>query len=317
MKNKKVVVIGGGNGLSRLLRGLKYIPNIDISAVVTVADDGGSTGTLRSEYELPAMGDIRRVIGALSFDRPLLEEVMEFRFGKEAESTGNHSLGNLIITAMAKSKGSFSEGVAAVSSILNIKGDVIPSSDENITLMCKYKDGSTGVGEHSIPTIVKDIDHVYYNGRPKANEAAVAAIENADYIIFSMGSLFTSILANVALPEIRAALLRNTSAQAYYFANIVTQHGETDNMTLADHVETINRHVGKDNYVNKVFKTDISVIPKKLLKKYMEAEQSLIIDDSKGKAYEVITVDLLDDSEENFIRHSDYKTAREIGKYLK
>lgn len=316
MENKNVVVIGGGTGLSLLLRGLKYVDDINISAIVTVADNGGSTGKLREEHNLPAMGDIRRVIAALSRERPLLEEMMEYRFG-EGPSTGNHSLGNLMLTAMANLKGSFTEGVNAVSKILNIRGAVIPSSNDDITLVAKYVDGKIISGEHSIPEYDSKVDEIFYNGEPTTNPVAISAIESADFIIFSMGSLYTSIIANIALPGIKSALVENKDAKKVYIANVMTQPGETDEMSINDHVIAINKHVGIKDYVDIVIETDTKQLPSDLVKKYAESNQMIIVDDTAQGNYKTIRVDILDDKEKELIRHSDYKITNEAKKLFK
>lgn len=316
-KNRKVVVMGGGTGLSLLLRGLKHIDGIDICAIVTVADDGGSTGKLRKEFNIPAMGDLRRVISALSLERELLEEVMEYRFDKAKKSTSAHSLGNLIITALSDIEGSFTKGIEQVSRILNIKGKVIPVSNHNLKLVAKFADGKVVKGEHAIPSYNNKIEEIFYQGDVKANKDAVKAIKEADIILFSMGSLYTSIIANIAIPEIRDALKSNKKAEKIYMVNIVTQPGETTGMSLEDHVNAINKHVGVSDYIDTVIKTQAPK-NKSLIKRYKDAGQVLVTremgDDQK---YKVIIKDMLEDGNTKAMRHDAHKITTAFNSILK
>ena len=192
MKQLKIVLIGGGTGLSVLARGLREYP-IDITAIVTVADDGGSTGKIRSEMDIPAPGDIRNVIAALSDAEPVIEELFQYRF-KENQIEG-HSLGNLLLAALTNIKNDFGHAVKELSKILNIKGKVIPSTNTNVMLNAVLEDGEIVRGESQIPKKNKRIDRVFLepeNVEPM--EEAIDALEDADLIVLGPGSLYTSVI---------------------------------------------------------------------------------------------------------------------------
>lgn len=237
---KKVVVIGGGTGQSVILRGLKNIGDIKLSAIVTVADDGGSTGRLRENYKIPAMGDIRNVMVALADSETLLSSLMDYRFDGTGDVAG-HNLGNLLLTALTQISGNFLEAIQTLSRVLRVKGEVIPSTTQIVNLMAVMEDGTKVMGESNIPKFHNRIEAVYYQERVYATRRALSAIAEADYIIFGIGSLYTSIMPNIIIPEIKQALMRS-KAKKIYFCNVMTQPGETDYFTLEDHVEAIEKH---------------------------------------------------------------------------
>ena len=242
MKNKKIVVFGGGNGLSYLLRGLKQFP-MDISAVVSVCDDGKSTGILREEFNVPAVGDIRRVLVSLSETEPLVEELFNYRFNTTSDLNG-HTVGNLLLTAMREITGNLSDGIESLSRVLNLKGKVIPLTEDNVILMGEMEDGNIVEGEHNITIDKRKIKKVYYKEEPKATKEALKAIKEADLIIFSMGSLFTSIIPNLICKEI-VDQIDSSKAKLMYICNIMTQPGETEDFTVTDHVKMLNNYLGK------------------------------------------------------------------------
>lgn len=247
-QNLKVVVIGGGTGQSTLLRGLKHCAGIDITAIVTVADDGGSTGRLRRAYHIPAMGDIRAVMIALAESETLLSTLMEYRFKKEdlaqdgdGDELVGHNLGNIILTALTKKSGSFMEAITMISKVLNVKGDIIPSTHQVVSLLARMEDGTIVKGENNIPKSRHRIQEVFYDEPVKGSKEAVRAIVKADVIILGIGSLYTSICCNLIIPEIRKALQKSTALKVYV-SNAMTQAGETDGYTLEDHVQAIEKH---------------------------------------------------------------------------
>ncbi|WP_085991376.1 gluconeogenesis factor YvcK family protein [Oceanobacillus senegalensis] len=241
-KQPKVVVIGGGTGMPVLLRGLKNLP-IDLTALVTVADDGGSTGRIRNEMSIPAPGDIRNVIAALSDAEPMLLELFQHRFSVGNGLSG-HSLGNLLLAAMTSITGDFYDGIKEISRVLNVKGSIYPISNQNMSLHAKYKDGTYVSGESNIPRANKQIERVFLKPQPiQPLPNAVRAIENADLVIISPGSLFTSIMPNLIIPEIDIAL-RETQGKVVYICNVMTQAGETTGFTASDHVLAIQNHIG-------------------------------------------------------------------------
>ncbi|HLV49399.1 MAG TPA: gluconeogenesis factor YvcK family protein, partial [Erysipelothrix sp.] len=181
MNKKNVVVIGGGRGQSTLLRGLKHYENIHLTSLVTVADDGGSTGRLRELYDIPAMGDIRNVLVAMAESETLLSNLMNYRFKEYEQSEfGGHSLGNLILTAMMENSGNFIESIGAISKVLNVKGDIVPASLQVITLYARMMDGTIVKGEKNIPTKRNRVKEVFYQEHVRASRQAILAIEKAD-----------------------------------------------------------------------------------------------------------------------------------------
>lgn len=308
-----VTVIGGGKGQSTLLRGLKGIEGIRLSAIVTVADDGGSTGRLRDEFSIPAMGDIRNVMISLASSETLLSSIMEYRF-EESDSTalGGHSLGNLILTALTRQTGSFMEAIGSVSKILNVRGEIIPSSLQELTLIAEMEDGTLVRGESNIPIFSNSIRRVFYDSNVKATEEAVRAIVNADIIIFGIGSLYTSILPNVVIPEIRRAIAFSRAKKVYY-CNVMTQPGETDYYSGEDHVDALLRHT--HNRIDYVL-MDNNTIPKEILERYNEEKRRIVtFDDTKKHPYHLIYEDLVL-FDKGLIRHEPTKIKKSFEKLL-
>lgn len=244
----KVVAIGGGTGLSTLLRGLKAFTS-HITAIVTVADDGGSSGRLRRELGVLPPGDFRNCIAALADDESLITQLFQYRFG-QGEGLDGHSFGNLFLTALAAVTGSFEQAIVEAGRVLAVQGKILPSTLENVTLLADLQDtkaaGLTRVqGESAIPKAGQPIERVFL--RPEGARAypeAVRAILDADLIVAGPGSLFTSILPNLLVEGIRQAV-GASSALKVYVCNVATQPGETDGFDVGDHVKVLQRHVGK------------------------------------------------------------------------
>lgn len=266
--NKKVVVLGGGTGLSALLRGLKQFP-LDITAIVSVCDDGQSTGVLRKEFNIPAVGDIRKVIVALSETEPLIEKLLNYRFSTSSD-LNNHTIGNLLLTALANITGNMSDGIESLAKVLNLRGNVLPLTEDNVTLVGRMQDETIIEGEHYITKAGKVIKEVYYKENPEVNPKALEAIKNADLIILSMGSLFTSIIPNLICKEMIDAI-DNCSAKIMYVCNMMTQPGETADFKVSDHVKLLNSYLGKKK-VNIVVANN-GYIDKNIVEKYASLEQ--------------------------------------------
>ena len=239
-----VVAIGGGTGLSALLRGLK-LNNINLTAIVTVADDGGSTGRIRNVFNMPAPGDIRNCLVALADNESLMGRLFHYRFDKEGSELTGHAFGNLFITALTQVTGSFEQGVIESAKVLNVRGRVLPSTLENITLCADLVDGSRVRGESTIAHDNPPIERIYLDPEgPDAYRPALAAILNADLIVLGPGSLYTSVLPNLLVDGVREAIQWSRGATAYV-CNVATQHGETDDFGYEDHIREIVSYLGE------------------------------------------------------------------------
>jgi len=244
-RGPKIVAIGGGTGLSNLLRGLKEYSS-NLTAVVTVADDGGSSGRLRRDLNVIPPGDIRNCIAALADAEPLVTQLFQYRFDERAgQGMAGHSFGNLFITAMAEVTGSMETAIAETSRVLAVRGAIMPSSLADVRLNARYADGSVASGESNIPEHGAPPVEVWIEPRDaQAHPAAVAAIRQADLIVVGPGSLYTSVLPNLLVREIGRAVIES-GAHKIFIANVATQHGETDGYTAADHYAAVRRHLGE------------------------------------------------------------------------
>lgn len=243
-RGPRIAVLGGGTGLSTLLRGLKEHTS-NITAVVTVADDGGSSGRLRESLGIPAVGDIRNCIVALADAEPLMGELLQYRFpGDDADALGGHTIGNLLLAAMSSVQGDdFEEGVRQMNRVLAVRGQVVPATATAVTLHAALVDGSEVVGQSSIARNT-GIDRVWLTpDGVSACEDARRAISEAELIVMGPGSLYTSILPSLLLPEITEAV-RASSGVRIFVCNVATQQGETEGYDLADHLAAIERHTG-------------------------------------------------------------------------
>jgi len=275
MNDKKIVVLGGGTGQSVLLSGLKRFP-FDITAVVSVCDDGRSTGKLREEFNVPAMGDIRRVIIALSETEEIIGKLVNYRFKTNGNFDG-HTVGNIILTALTDIYGSMSQGIKQITKILNMKGTVLPFSDDSVTLMGEMEDGSIVRGEHNITESELKIKKVFYDETPKVNKEVIKKIKESDAIILSMGSVFTSIIPNLICKDVLKAI-DESNAKIIYVCNLFTQPGETDGFKVSDHINLLNSYLGKKK-IDAVI-TNSEKISASVLKKYETEEQKdLVIND--------------------------------------
>ena len=246
----KVVVIGGGTGLPVILRGLRD-QDIEITAVVTVADDGGSSGILRNYVNVVPPGDIRNALVALTNLPKLERDIFQYRFDSSDQFLAGHAIGNLIITALAEMKGDIYQAVQELAEMMDIRGHIYPVTNEPLTLNAEFTDGTTLSGESEITAAHKQIQRVWVTPtnnadqhEPAAMHAVIEAIHDADQIVLGPGSLFTSILPNLVIKNVGQAV-RESQAEVVYICNIMTQKGETDHFTDADHVRVINAHLGE------------------------------------------------------------------------
>lgn len=306
--NKKVVVLGGGTGMSVLLQGLKKFP-LDITAIVSVSDDGSSTGKLREEFNTPAVGDIRRVLISLSETEPLVEKLFNYRF-KTCSDLDGHTVGNLILTAAKEITGNLSDGIEALSKVFNLKGKVVPLTEDNVVLMAKMEDGTIVEGEHHITESPKKIKEVFYKEEPIVTPESIEAIKNSDAIIISMGSVYTSIIPNLITKEIINAI-DNSSAKIMYVCNMVTQPGETEGFKVSDHINLLNTYLGKRK-IEYVLAND-KKIDENILKRYQTTEQKdqVVLDKEN-----LNNVKLIEDNYftviDNIVRHDALKLAFNI-----
>ncbi len=312
---KKVVVLGGGTGMSFLLSGLKDFP-VDITAVITVSDNGRSTGKLRREFNMPAVGDIRKVITNLSSIDPTIKEMLEYRFSTTSDLNG-HAVGNLILTSLFNITGSLKDSIAALSKLLDVKDRVLPISEEaDLTLMGETVEGDIIEGEAEITLSHRKYKKIYYKKEPKVLDEVLDAIGEADLIIFSMGSLFTSILPNIICKEIKVAL-NNSDAPIMYLCNAMTQPGETDKFTVSDHVKLLNKYL--DKRVVDVVVASNTIVDADIIKIYETEEQKdqVIIDrDELDKMnVDLIEADMLTVID-GVIRHNSLKLSSCIFSYL-
>jgi len=271
----RVVCIGGGTGLSVILRGLKKLP-IDITAIVTVADDGGSSGRLRNDLQMPPPGDIRNVLIALADTEPLLESVLQYRF-ENGKGLAGHTLGNLMIAAMKEITGDFTSAVKVMSRVLAVRGRVLPASEQDVTLMAEMTDGSIIKGESRIPHAGKRIRRVFLNPPDaKPLEEAIEAIMEADGIVVGPGSLYTSILPNLLVRDMCDAI-RASKACKIYVCNVMTQPGETDGFTASDHIKAIYDHVGERLFDIAIINNEVPPID--IQDKYAKSKQRMVVPD--------------------------------------
>ncbi len=242
-RGPKIVAIGGGTGLSHLLRGLKDY-SAKITAIVTVADDGGSSGRLRREIGVPPPGDIRNCLAALADEEKLLTELFQYRF-RAGDGLVGHSFGNLFLTAMSDIAGDFEQAIAASSKVLAVRGEVLPATLSDVSLWAELADGRRIEGESSITKANGKILKIGCTpANPPALPRALEALREADFIIIGPGSLYTSVIPNLLVKEIAEAIA-NSQVPRIYVCNIMTQPGETDGYSVADHIRAIDRACGR------------------------------------------------------------------------
>lgn len=308
-RGPKIVAIGGGTGLSTLLRGLKeYTGNL--TAIVTVADDGGSSGVLRRELGVLPPGDVRNCIAALADAEPLVTKLFQYRFS-DGSGLAGHSFGNLFIVAMSGVVGNFEDAIRQTSRVLAVRGQIIPSTLDDVTLCATTEDSQTITGESSIgsssrngdgPGRIKDIYLLPKNA--PAHPDAVRAILEADMVVLGPGSLYTSVLPNLLVHGIRRSILAS-SATKVYVCNVATQHGETDGFDVADHLHAIEEQVGK-GFIHYVVANDnlADSIPK------AKGSQPVRVDSHINNGIRLVQVDVV--SEENRYHHDPTKLARTL-----
>lgn len=308
--NKKVVIIGGGTGMSILLRGLKQFP-LDITAIVSVCDSGRNTGKLRDEFNIPAVGDIRKVLISLSETEPLVEKLLSYQFDEKSSLNG-HKVGNILLTATKNITGNISDGIEALGKVLKLKGKVVPLTEDVVTLVGEMEDGTIIESEHKITEDPRAVKNVYYKETPQVTKEALKAIKEADLIILSMGSLYTSIIPNLICKEITNEI-EKSKAKIMYVCNMMTQPGETENYKASDHVKTLNKYLGTKNV--DIVLANNGHIDQKLIDKYSIEEQKdpVKVDSDETKNLNVKLIqDNFVDIVDGVIRHNTIKIAFHI-----
>ncbi|MHC1683914.1 MAG: uridine diphosphate-N-acetylglucosamine-binding protein YvcK [Clostridiaceae bacterium] len=311
VKGPKVVAIGGGTGLSTMLRGLKHYTS-NITAIVTVADDGGGSGDLREDLGILPPGDIRNCILSLSDTEPLMEELLQYRFTDGRLK--NQSFGNLFLAAMDGISTNFEEAVRKMSDVLAVTGKVVPVTLDNMKLKARLKNGEVVEGESNIPEKAIELDSSIESimiepADAKALDEAVEAIRDADAIILGPGSLYTSVIPNLMVKGIAIELLK-CNALKIYISNIMTQPGETDGYDVADHIEAINKHVG--GAVIDYVIANVEELDEDLNKKYeQDHSEEVMINEERIRSLgaELIRGNLVKINDKGFIRHNSEELA--------
>lgn len=310
-RGPKIVAVGGGTGLSMLLKGIKRITN-NITAIVTVGDDGGSSGRLREEMGILPPGDIRNCIAALADDEDLVTKLFQYRF-KTGEGLEGHSFGNLFLSALIAITGDMVRAVKESSNVLSIRGRVLPSTLDDMKLVAIMEDGRIIHGESNIPEAKGKVKKLYTdpeNCRPLPE--VIEAIKEADLIILGPGSLYTSVIPNLLIKEISEEIA-NSDAKKIYVCNIMTQPGETDDYSVSTHIEAIINHAGEKKIMDAVLVNDS--LPDNLAEKYKLAGSfpvKLDVDNVKKAGVRIVSKKLIEESKEGLVRHSSNRVARAV-----
>ena len=307
-RGPKIVAVGGGTGLSMLLKGIKKITN-NITAVVTVGDDGGSSGRLREELGVLPPGDIRNCIAALADDEDLVTKLFQYRF-KSGEGLEGHSFGNLFITALCAITGNMVSAIQASSNVLSIRGRVLPSTLDDMRLAAEFEDGSVVHGESEIPEVHKKIKRLFIEPENcKALDTVIEAIKDADLIILGPGSLYTSVIPNLLIKEISDEIVK-ASAKKIYVCNIMTQPGESDDYAVSDHLNALYKHAGSENLVDAVLVNNS--LPENISEKYAQCGQFPVILDKQNINVDIVEKKLIEENKNGLVRHSSYRVARAV-----
>lgn len=308
-KRPKVVVMGGGSGISVVLKGLKHLP-IDLTAIVSVADDGGSSGVLRREFNSQPPGDLRSVLIALSDVEPIIEEVFQYRFTKGRGITG-HPLGNLLILAMNEITGNTEKAMYKLKKLFNIKANILPSCLENVVLYGEMEDGSIVKGESKIPNREKKIKRVFFKRQILAPKRNIDELLNADLIIFGIGSLFTSVIPNL-LPVGVCQAINKSSAKKVYICNAMEQPGETHGFSAYEHIMEI--HKVLEGKIDEVI-VDTQEISQDILQKYKNFGSGVVVvekDKIENLGVKIVDTKVLEIDKEGYVRHHPHKLAATI-----
>lgn len=309
---KKIVIFGGGSGLSQLLKGIKLFP-IEITAVVSVADNGGSTGLLRRELKIPAVGDISKVMLSMADTNQDVVDLMNYRFTK-SKTLGIHSVKNLLLMALLDLKGSFASAMPVMEKLLDVRGSVLPLCEDNVNLVGITSDNKIVVGEEKITKCANKIVKIKYDKKINVNPNVIKAVKEADLIIFSSGSLLTSIVPHLIDKDL-VKVINESKGEKVYICNLFTQPGETDDFTVKDHIDYIEQYLGHGSI--DIVIANNEKIDSELAKKYATEEQKdpVILDLEELKNIYVIQ-DKLFTIEDGYYRHDALKTGYLLFSYL-
>lgn len=311
---KKITIFGGGSGLSQILKGLKLFP-VEITAVVSVADNGASTGRLRKDLNIPAVGDISKVMLAMSNVDSDTLKLLNYRFTK-SKTLGNHSIKNLLLSALLDIKGNFNDSIPILMKLLDVNGNILPLTEDNADLVGITEDNKKILGEEQITKCASKIKKVEYSIKIKINPQVLKAVEEADLIIFSSGSLLTSIAPHLINKSLVKAI-NNAKAPKMYICNLFTQPGETDNYAVSNHIKTLENYLGNKGI--DVVIANNNMLNKELVNIYQTTEQKdpVILDTDNLKKLGIkILADDLAKEEDGVYRHDSLKTAYLIFSYL-
>lgn len=309
----KVVIFGGGSGLSQLMTGMVSFP-WDITAVVSVSDNGKSTGALRKEFQIPAVGDITKVMMAMSSKSDKVKKLFMHRF-REGTSLEGHSIKNLIMTALLEMEGDFKHSIPILSDLLDIKGMILPVTEDNVDLIGITSTGKEIVGESEITKAKSKIEYLKYDREVVANREVIKRIEEADLIVFSAGSLITSIMPHIIIKEIQDSI-RFSMAKKLYVCNIITQPGETDNFSVKDHIDMLEKYLG-EHVIDAVIANNRHLLDELRDKALVEDKKEVILDkDNIINSNITLIEDRVYLKNSDTIRHDPLKTAYLMFSYL-
>lgn len=310
---KKIVIFGGGSGLSQLLKGIIKFP-MDVTAVVSVSDNGASTGRLREEFSIPAVGDITKVLMAMSTESKGVKDLFNYRFSNDS-SIGNHSIKNLIMTALLEMKGDFAHSLPILCDLLDVKGKILPLTEDNVDLIGVTSEGYEIIGEAEITEARREIKDLKYSKKVNVTPKVLEELKKADLIIFSSGSLLTSIMPHIIVPEIQEAI-KNSKAKKMYISNMITQPGETDGFKVSDHIKVLEKYLG-ENTIDVVIANNAEIPNNMALLAKSEGKDPVLIDQEVLDKMNIeVLAEKLFKVEDGYIRHNSLKTAYLIFSYL-
>lgn len=311
-RDPNIVVIGGGTGLSYLLKGLKKYP-LNITAIITVGDDGGSSGDIRNSNHVVPPGDIRKVMISMSETEPLMNTLLTHRFYDDS-IFAHHTVGNILLTALFQITGDYVLAIRQLSKVLNVKGTILPVAQKPLTLCALMDDDSVVCGETNITSAKKTIKKMFLKeDNIEATPEVLDAIEEADMIVFGPGSLYTSIIPNVIVPNVMEAI-NKSKAKKVYVCNAMTEPGETDHFTVSKHVKILENYLGKDS-IDIIIANDDTFVEEKVLNSYQEKDSKLVVidyDEIIKMNKELIIDKFIYINKVNHIRHKSNKIAAYI-----